>query len=185
VRSLGERSQEVGSIVDIINDIADQTSLLALNASIEAARAGEMGMGFAVVADEVRKLATRTTTATSEIGVMIRDIQDGTARSVTAMQAGDGRVAEGVRMAGEASRSLGEIVEVSHRGAEMAERIAAAAEQQSSAAEEISASMEGMAHITRQTEAATEEVRQSSEALKKLAGDLSSMASWFKLQQVG
>jgi len=180
VQDLGERSEQVGSIIGIINDIADQTRLLALNASIEAARAGEMGMGFAVVADEVRKLATRTTSATAEIAAMIKDIQDGTARSVTAMKTGDGNVADGVRRASEASRSLEEILEVSNRGAEMAARIAAAAEEQSTAAVQISANMDGMAEITRRAEGSTEEIRRSSEELQQIADELSRMAAWFR-----
>lgn len=180
VHNLGERSEQVGSIIGIINDIADQTSLLALNASIEAARAGEMGMGFAVVADEVRKLATRTTEATSEIAAMVRDIQEGTARSVQAMQAGDEKVATGVRLAREASRSLAEILEVCNRGAEMAERIAAAAEEQSTAVVEVSASMDDMAQITRRSEGSTQEVRACSVELQQIADELSGMASWFR-----
>ena len=180
VLNLGERSEQVGSIIDIINDIADQTGLLALNASIEAARAGDMGMGFAVVADEVRKLANRTTSATAEIAAMIKEIQDGTARSVRAMEAGDENVADGVRRANEARSSLEEILEVSNRGAEMAERIAAAAEEQSTAAVQISANMDGMAQITRRAEGATLEIRRSSQELKQVADELSSMAAWFR-----
>ena len=180
VLTLGERSEQVGSIIDIINDIADQTGLLALNASIEAARAGDMGMGFAVVADEVRKLASRTTAATAEIAAMIKEIQDGTARSVRAMEAGDENVADGVRRANEARSSLEEILEVSNRGAEMAERIAAAAEEQSTAAVQISANMDGMAQITRRAEGATLEIRRSSQELKQVADELSGMAAWFR-----
>lgn len=180
VLNLGERSEQVGSIIDIINDIADQTGLLALNASIEAARAGDMGMGFAVVADEVRKLANRTTSATAEIAAMIKEIQDGTARSVRAMEAGDENVADGVRRAIEARSSLEEILEVSNRGAEMAERIAAAAEEQSTAAVQISANMDGMAQITRRAEGATLEIRRSSQELKQVADELSGMAAWFR-----
>ncbi|MBU5637651.1 methyl-accepting chemotaxis protein [Geomonas sp. Red69] len=181
VHSLGERSEQVGSIVGIINDIADQTSLLALNASIEAARAGEMGMGFAVVADEVRKLASRTTEATSEIGAMIREIQEGTTRTVRAMEAGTQNVSDGVRCAGEASRSLEQILTVSTRGAEMAERIAAAAEQQSTAMVEISANVDGMADITKRAEQSTDEVRRASVELRQIAEELSGMAAWFRL----
>lgn len=185
VHTLGERSEQIGSIVGIINDIADQTALLALNASIEAARAGDMGMGFAVVADEVRKLATRTTEATSDIAAMIKEIQDGTTRTVRAMEAGNENVSEGVRRAGEARRSLEEILEASNRGTEMAARIASAAEEQSAAMVQMSANADGMADITKRAEASTREVRQAAVELQQIADELSGMASWFRIPAAG
>src|SRR5437660_3794754 len=107
---LGKSSDQIGQIVGVINDIADQTNLLALNAAIEAARAGEQGRGFAVVADEVRKLAERTTTATKEIAQMIETVQQETKLAVSAMEEGTRQVEEGVRTTNKAGEALREII---------------------------------------------------------------------------
>jgi methyl-accepting chemotaxis protein len=110
VEELGKRSDQIGRIVGVINDIADQTNLLALNAAIEAARAGEQGRGFAVVADEVRKLAERTTTSTKEIANMIEAVQNETRLAVQAMEAGTSQVAEGVATTQKAGEALKQII---------------------------------------------------------------------------
>ncbi|CAG0975730.1 Methyl-accepting chemotaxis protein McpQ [Geobacteraceae bacterium] len=182
IQQLGASSEKIGEIVSVINDIADQTNLLALNAAIEAARAGDMGRGFAVVADEVRKLAQHTTEATAEIGGMVREIQSGMSRSVSAMEAGNTKVEEGVRKADEARQSLEAIVEASNRGADMVERIATAAEEQSATAQQVSSSVENIAEITRRNEADTTEVMRSSEELKRIADELARMAEWFRVE---
>ena len=182
IQQLGASSEKIGDIVSVINDIADQTNLLALNAAIEAARAGDMGRGFAVVADEVRKLAQHTTEATAEIGGMVREIQAGMSRSVSAMETGNTKVEEGVRKADEARQSLEAIVEASNRGAGMVERIATAAEQQSATAHQVSSSVENIAEITRRNEADTTEVMRASEELKRIADELAGMAKWFKVE---
>jgi methyl-accepting chemotaxis protein len=110
IETLGGRSQEIGNIINVIDDIADQTNLLALNAAIEAARAGEQGRGFAVVADEVRKLAEKTMKATKEIGGMIKAMQDETKKAIASMQNEVAAVTSGVKLAQEAGGALKEIV---------------------------------------------------------------------------
>lgn len=147
VTELGRRGEQIGEIIEVINDIADQTNLLALNAAIEAARAGEHGRGFAVVADEVRKLADRTTKATDEIGESIKAIQSETTEAVEMMTAGTTQVQVGVDRATEAGQSLERIVSSAQGVAELVQSIAAAAEEQSAASEEISRNVESVSSV--------------------------------------
>jgi len=157
VTELGRRGEEIGQIVAVINDIADQTNLLALNAAIEAARAGEHGRGFAVVADEVRKLADRTTKATEQIGVSIKAIQDETSTAVSRMNHGTEEVRAGVESAGKAGSSLEEIVGGASDVASMINSISAASEeagagssQSASAAHELSKKAEELRELVSQ-----------------------------------
>ena len=166
VGELGKRGEQIGEIISVINDIADQTNLLALNAAIEAARAGEHGRGFAVVADEVRKLAERTTKATEEVAESIRAIQTETTRAVDRMQSGQEQVDEGVKLAEGAGEALARIVSESKSLAGMIQSIAAAAEEQSAASTEVSRNVESINAVTNES---TEGVRQAAQAAAQLS----------------
>lgn len=165
VKQLGENSEQIGEIISVIDDIADQTNLLALNAAIEAARAGEQGRGFAVVADEVRQLAERTTKATSEVRERIGRVQSETAMVVTSMEEGATKSEEGIKLVREAGDALSEIVQSVDSVSGMIQQIATAAEEQSSTTDEISVNIEGMAKITGET---TEKVKTNSAAITGL-----------------
>ncbi|HTY38860.1 MAG TPA: methyl-accepting chemotaxis protein [Bacteroidota bacterium] len=181
VKALGTSSNQIGEIVSVIDDIADQTNLLALNAAIEAARAGEQGRGFAVVADEVRKLADRTTKATKEISLMIKTIQSDTAGAVLSMEEGTKEVEEGIKLADKAGASLNQIVGVSQKVTDMVTQIAAASEQQSSASEQISKNVEAISNVTQETATGTQQISRAAEDLNRLTDNLQRLVSQFKL----
>jgi methyl-accepting chemotaxis protein len=181
VRELGKSSDQIGEIIGVIDDIADQTNLLALNAAIEAARAGEQGRGFAVVADEVRKLAERTTKATKEIAGMIKKIQSDTSGAVASMEQGTGEVEKGKNLADRAGASLQEIVGVSQKVTDMVTQIAAASEQQSSASEEISKNVEAISKVTGETAQGTQQIARAAEDLNRLTEGLQQLVSRFKV----
>ncbi len=181
IEELGRNSDQIGEIITVINDIADQTNLLALNAAIEAARAGEHGKGFAVVADEVRKLAERTTKATKEIREKIELIQEKTAGAVEAMNSGRKDVDAGVGFATEAGASLTNIVEIVKNVSNMINQIAAAEEQQSAAAGEISTNMESIANVTKEASGSVKDTSNAANELSKVASELQAMTSQFKL----
>jgi len=168
VGSLGEQAESIGQIIAVINDIADQTNLLALNAAIEAARAGEHGRGFAVVADEVRKLAERTTQATSEVGASIESIQQETRLVVEQMDTTRGRVSESTELAGRAGESLRSIVGATEGVAQGVTTIASSAEQQAAASQEIAASM---TEISQSTSEVAQAASQSAQAATELSGN--------------
>jgi len=183
VQELGRSSDQIGEIISVIDDIADQTNLLALNAAIEAARAGEQGRGFAVVADEVRKLAERTTKATKEITDMIKKIQGDTQGAVRSMDEGTKQVEEGIKLADKAGASLGEIVEISQKVGDMVGQIAAASEEQSSAAEEISKNVEAISAVTGETAQGTHQIARAADDLNQLTERLHQLVQQFNLGQ--
>ena len=181
IGELGRSSQEIGEIVAVINDIADQTNLLALNAAIEAARAGEQGRGFAVVADEVRKLAERSSKATGQIAEKIKAIQVKSEASVESMVKSTKNAEGGVTLAGEAASALDEIVVATQKAMDMIQRIAAATEEQSSASEEISQNMENITANLNGTVAMINDAKAIMDRLHSQAGDLDRSISWFKI----
>ena len=181
VQELGKSSDQIGEIIGVIDDIADQTNLLALNAAIEAARAGEQGRGFAVVADEVRKLAERTTKATKEIAGMIKKIQLDTKGAVESMDEGTKKVDAGIALADKAGISLHEIVGISQKVTDMVTQIAAASEQQSSASEQISKNVEGISAVTGETAQGVQQIARAAEDLNRLTANLEQLISKFKL----
>ncbi len=183
INELGKRGEQIGQIIGVINDIADQTNLLALNAAIEAARAGEQGRGFAVVADEVRKLAERTTTATEEVAESIKAIQTETSGAVERMSAGTETVGEGVKLAEQAGESLKSIVEGSNKVATMIQAIAAASEQQSAASEQIARNVESINAVTKQSSEGASQAAAAASQLSAKAETLQQLVGQFKLEQ--
>ncbi|HXG30708.1 MAG TPA: methyl-accepting chemotaxis protein [Thermodesulfobacteriota bacterium] len=179
--SLGDRSKQIGEIVNVIKDIADQTNLLALNAAIEAARAGEQGRGFAVVADEVRKLAERTAKATSEIGEMIGAIQNEVQKAISSMDVGTKRVGVGVDLAMQAGISLDTIVRSVNALQTMVQQIASATEEMSTVSDQISGDIETIASVSRETSTSSEQVAQASADLAMLATKLGGIVGQFRV----
>jgi len=181
IATLGKSSDQIGEIVRVIEDIADQTNLLALNAAIEAARAGEQGRGFAVVADEVRKLAERTTKATKEIGDMIRHIQQDTKGAVASMDDGTQKVSSGVELVNKTGEALATIAERVGQTADMIRLIAVAAEEQSVATQQISGDLENVAKVSKESSGGAIESAKASQDLSVLATELQTIVGGFKI----
>ena len=181
IKRLGESSQEIGSIVELINDISEQTNILALNAAIQAASAGEAGRGFAVVADEVQRLAERASNATKRIEALVQTIQSDTNEAVSSMEQTTAEVVAGARLAEDAGLALGEIEKVSNDLADLIQNISQAARQQSNAATNITATMSVIQEITTQTSHGANQTAESIGNLAQLAADLRRSVADFKL----
>ena len=183
IKRLGERSQEVGEIVRLIEDIADQTNLLALNAAIQSAMAGEHGRGFAVVADEIRLLAERVTEATKRIATIVKSIQGDTFEAVVAMEESTQEVVNGSRLADEAGEALRSIYGAVDRQAKMIEGIARAANERAQTSEAVASAMTRIADITHQTNTATQDTAEAVSYLAELAEQLRASVATFRLPE--
>ena len=181
IKRLGESSQEIGNIVELINDIAEQTNILALNASIQASMAGEAGRGFAVVADEVQRLAERAGNATRQIEVLVKTIQNDTKEAVVSMERSTTDVVSGAMLAENAGASLDEIEQVSNQIAILVQNISGAARQQSTAASDVTRTMGVLREISAQTAEATSAASNSIGRLAVLAAELRTSVSGFTL----
>jgi len=178
---LGQRAEDIGRVMTVIADIADQTNLLALNAAIEAARAGEAGRGFAVVADEVRKLAEKTVAATSEVGNVIQGIQRGTQSNIQSMEASFSAVQETTEFAKESGESLKKIVELTEATSDQIMAIATASEEQSATSEEINRTIFEVNEISETNSHGMETATQAIEHLMEMSGELNQLVE--KLRQ--
>jgi len=181
IESLGERSDQIGAIVGTIEDIADQTNLLALNAAIEAARAGEQGRGFAVVADEVRALAERTTKATREISEMIKAIQSETKGAVSAMEEGVREVQQGTEEAAKSGSALQEILDQINAVSLQVNQIATAAEEQTATISEITGNINQISDIVQRSAQGSQDSSIAAAQLASLSDDLSTLVTQFKI----
>ncbi|MEO1133248.1 MAG: methyl-accepting chemotaxis protein, partial [Cyanobacteria bacterium J06639_1] len=182
VKRLGESSQRISKVVNLIGAFADQTNLLALNASIEAARAGEQGRGFAVVADEVRSLARQSADATAEIEKLVAEIQTGTNEVVAAMEEGTEQVVTGTKLVEEARQSLTQIASVSDRINELVDKIAQATEVQSRDSEVVTKTITDVAEVASKTSLSASDVSDSFKQLLTVAQSLQENVSQFKVE---
>ncbi|WP_047153054.1 methyl-accepting chemotaxis protein [Aneurinibacillus tyrosinisolvens] len=195
VHDLGENSKQIGQIIEVISDIANQTNLLALNAAIEAARAGEHGKGFAVVADEVRKLAEQSRQSSEQIATLIQDIQQNTSHAITVMEQGTKEVESGTVIANQAGEAFHHILTSIQRVTDQVQEVSAATEQISASTQQLTASVEqltrtseeismgtqGVAASSEEQLASMEEITASSESLSKLAQELQTEVAKFKI----
>ena len=181
VKRLGESSQQISKAVSLINQIALQTKLLAINASIEAARAGEEGRGFAVVAEEVGELATQSAGATKEIEAIVENIQKETGEVVEAMELGNSQVVEGTHLVGEAKQSLDQMVEVSHQIDQLVQSISGETVSQTKTSEMFTNLMKDIAKVSENTSDSSRQVSDSLEGTVEIARQLQASVGNFKI----
>jgi methyl-accepting chemotaxis protein len=185
IKALGDRSLEISEIVNVINDITEQTNLLALNAAIEAARAGEAGRGFAVVADEVRKLAEHSRNATKDIAALIKAIQAETNDAVVVMEEGTREVEVGAKLADSAGRALDAISSVVRQSAELVQEISLASKQQVRGTEGVANAMQIISNITRQTSQGARQTARTVEQMVHMSEQLNEALSQFRVSAAG
>ena len=181
IKRLGESSQEIGEIVELISDITEQTTVLALNAAIQAASAGDAGRGFTVVAEEVQRLAERSAEATKQIAAIVKTIQTDTQGAVSAMEESTRGVVEGAKLSDAAGQALAEIGDVSRNLAELIESISDATRQQADAATGVAGKMQDILHVTEQTTAGTQKTASAVGELASLATELKGSVAGFKV----
>ncbi|MES1196681.1 MAG: methyl-accepting chemotaxis protein, partial [Steroidobacter sp.] len=184
IKRLGESSQEIGNIVELINDLAEQTNILALNASIQASMAGEAGRGFAVVADEVQRLAERAGQATRQIEGLVRTIQADTNEAVVSMERSTTDVVSGAMLAENAGAALQEIEQVSNQIASLVHNISSSARHQAQSAQNISRNMQVLREISAQTADNSAATSNSISKLAQLSGSLRKSVAGFRLSEM-
>jgi methyl-accepting chemotaxis protein len=181
--ALSEQTQQIGEIIASVEDLADQSNLLAVNATIEASRAGEQGRGFAAVAHEVRSLAERSKAATVQVRTLLTDIQRATNAAVLATEQGTRGADEGARLVEQAGITIRQLDETIRHSAEAAQQIAASVGQQGAGMDQIAVAMASINHSTLETDAGTRQLQKAAESLNVLALRLSGLLGRYKLDR--